>query len=127
MRYEPTEAAFAANQSVTAPDLARAALIAAHEVRVVEDERVCKTPGCNGDGRYAPPGRGHREGCTLISSLGRATAEDAIRQAKASPAYVAALSETIRRVTGLRVKASQAIEIADDSLAFLRADQVGGE
>lgn len=24
----------------------------------------CATDGCPGDGRYAPPGRGHVEGCT---------------------------------------------------------------
>jgi len=24
---------------------------------------VCSTPGCNGDGRYAAPGRGHIETC----------------------------------------------------------------
>lgn len=25
---------------------------------------VCPTPGCDGDARYAAPGRGHRDGCT---------------------------------------------------------------
>jgi hypothetical protein len=27
----------------------------------------CPTPGCTGDARYAPPGRGHRISCTYLS------------------------------------------------------------
>jgi hypothetical protein len=32
-----------------------------------ESDRTCSTPGCSGDGRYAPPGRGHVAGCTHLS------------------------------------------------------------
>ncbi|MFS0885219.1 hypothetical protein [Aeromicrobium sp. 179-A 4D2 NHS] len=31
------------------------------------DERICPTDGCPGDGRYAPPGRGHLEGCNYLT------------------------------------------------------------
>lgn len=31
---------------------------------------LCGTPGCPGDARYAPPGRGHAEHCTIFTSLG---------------------------------------------------------
>jgi hypothetical protein len=30
---------------------------------VQPDSEKCPTPGCDGDGRYASPGRGHRTGC----------------------------------------------------------------
>ncbi len=28
----------------------------------------CPLPDCEGDARYAPPGRGHRDGCTYLSA-----------------------------------------------------------
>lgn len=33
------------------------------------DPSVCSTEGCPGDGRYVPPGNGHRSGCTHLASL----------------------------------------------------------
>lgn len=38
------------------------ALIATHPAPTA-DEWTCTTPGCDGDGRYASPGRGHIDGC----------------------------------------------------------------
>jgi hypothetical protein len=31
--------------------------------RTEAERRVCSQPGCPGDGRYQPPGRGHLPGC----------------------------------------------------------------
>lgn len=31
---------------------------------------ICPTPDCEGDARYAAPGRGHREGCAYPHSIG---------------------------------------------------------
>lgn len=42
-------------------DLRRIAALADTPDR--EADRQCSTPGCPGDGRYVPPGRGHIAGC----------------------------------------------------------------
>lgn len=31
--------------------------------RTKAESRVCSQTGCHGDGRYQPPGKGHRDGC----------------------------------------------------------------
>lgn len=32
--------------------------------RTNQEARVCSQPGCPGDGRYQPPGKGHLTDCT---------------------------------------------------------------
>lgn len=39
----------------------------------MSDYERCPIGGCDGDARYAPPGRGHREGCTYLAEAPLAT------------------------------------------------------
>ena len=33
-------------------------------MRSESEARICSQEGCPGDGRYEPPGKGHKDGCT---------------------------------------------------------------